>query len=171
MRQYESLENVDENGDLLENFVLTATEVVEHTVKFNLSCVAHAWLLGTTALLHCKCRSVPVQSLCPNDQGQACRWSRQLPQMQKMMRLTGRKVVRPAAAVATIQGLSRQRASHLHPPTGGLSAPTAKQIYPLLTKGKHGLREGSRSFSPGLSCQPQEEEWFRGESISGRGSK
>ena len=53
-----------------------------------------------------------------------------------MMRLTGRKAVKPAAAVATIQGLSRQRASHLHPPIGGLSAPTAQQTYPSLTKGK-----------------------------------
>ena len=55
-----------------------------------------------------------------------------------MMRLTGRKAVKPAAAAATIQGLSRQKASHLHPPTGGLSAPTAKQTCPSLTKGKHG---------------------------------
>ena len=72
MRQYESLENVG-NGDLLENFVLTATEVVEHTVKLNLSCEAHARLLCTTALLRCKCRSAQVQSLCPNDRGRACR--------------------------------------------------------------------------------------------------
>ena len=42
-----------------------------YTVK--LSCVAYARLLGTPTLLPCKCRLVQVQSLCPNDQGGACR--------------------------------------------------------------------------------------------------